>query len=180
VFSDPDDVSSRISENDREAALTRLQEAFADGHISHAEMDDHLQSALTAETQSDLVPILASLPETDAGRTQTLAGRSGRFRRRGAWRVPRVLKIESEFGRVDLDLSRAVIESPVVDIELQLRFGGARITLPADAVVEYDALRTVWKQPVHKTPRYLDRGEPRVRISGTMEFGRLTIRHRTR
>jgi hypothetical protein len=67
-------------------------------------MDDHLQAVLTAKTPGDLVPVLASLPDTNTGRTLILAGKSGRFRRRGAWRVPRVLKVESEYGKVDLDL----------------------------------------------------------------------------
>jgi hypothetical protein len=88
-----------------------------------AEMDDHLQAVLTARTPDDLAPVLASLPDTNTGRTLILAGKSGRFRRRGAWRVPRVLKIESGYGKVDLDLSPAIFENPVVDIELQLHFG---------------------------------------------------------
>ena len=84
----PKDVPPEISEDDRDAAVRRLQDAFAEGHISHAEMDDHLQAVLTAKTHGDLVPILASLPDIDTGRTLTLAGKGRRFRRRGAWRVP--------------------------------------------------------------------------------------------
>jgi hypothetical protein len=174
----PNDVPPRITEDDREATVRRLQEAFADGHLSHAVMDQHLGAVLTARTPDDLAPVVASLPDTDAGRTQVLAGTGGRFRRRGAWRVPRVLKVESEFGRVDLDLSRALFENPVVDIELRLRFGRARITLPHDAVVDLDDLRTAWKPPSYKDPQRLDPCGPQVRISGTMEFGRLRIRHK--
>jgi hypothetical protein len=105
----PKDVPSQISEDDREAAVRRLQNAFAKGHISHAEMDDHLQVVLTVKTHGYLAPVIASLQDTDTGRTVTLAGKSGRFRRRGAWRVPRVLKVDSEYRKVDLDLSRAII-----------------------------------------------------------------------
>ncbi len=175
----PNAVPPPISEGDREATLRRLQEAFAEGHISHAEMDEHLQAVLTAKTPDDLVPVLSSLPDTNTGRTLILAGKRGRFRRRGAWRVPRVLKVESEYGKVDLDLSRAIFENPMVDIELQLRFGRARITLPDDAVVDIDDLRTVWKQPIYKVPQRFDAGGPRIRISGTMEYGRLKVRHKT-
>jgi hypothetical protein len=176
----PNDVPPPLTEDDREATVTRLQEAFAEGHISHAEMDTHLQAVLTAKTRGDLAPVLASLPDTDTGRTLILAGKSGRFRRRGAWRVPRGLKIESEFGKVDLDFSRAIFDNPVVDIELQLRFGRARITMPDDAVVDTDDLTTVWKQPIYQTPQRFDARGPRIRISGTMEYGRLKIRHKAR
>ena len=71
----PNDVPSRITEDDRAATVRRLQQAFAEGHISHAEMDDHLQAVLTAKTPGDLVPILA---HTNTCRTLILAGKSGR------------------------------------------------------------------------------------------------------
>jgi hypothetical protein len=102
-----------------------------------------------------------------------------RIRRRGAWRVPRFLKVESAFGRVRLDLSRAVIEHPVIDIELHLGTGRATITVPRDATVDVEGLRTVWKDPRYK-PRGPRTGAPKIRISGAMGFGRLRIRHARR
>jgi hypothetical protein len=81
---------------------------------------------------------------------------------------------------VHLDLSRAVIEHPVVDIELQLGTGRAKITLPRDAIVDVEDLRTVWKDPRHKPQRRSRPGGSRIRISGTMGFGRLKIRHARR
>jgi Domain of unknown function (DUF1707) len=139
----PGDVPPRITEYDRDLAVRRLQEAFAEGHISRAEMDDRLQAVLTAKTQGDMRPALASLPDTNVGRTLNIVAEGGRIRRRGAWPVPRVIRVESTYGTVDLELFQPIIESPVVDIELQLRFGGAKITLPADAVVDIDDLHTV-------------------------------------
>jgi hypothetical protein len=50
--------------------------------------------------------------------------------------------------------------------------------LPADAVVDIEDLSTVWKRPIYKTPQRFDAGGPRIRISGTMEYGRLKIRHK--
>jgi hypothetical protein len=101
--------------------------------------------------------------------------------RRGVWRVPRILKVESAFGRLRLDLSRAVIEHPVVDIELQLGTGRAKIKVPRDAVVDFEGLQTGWKDSRYK-PRRRSPGAdgPTIRISGAMGFGRLTIRHARR
>ncbi|GAB2864556.1 hypothetical protein GCM10027176_77960 [Actinoallomurus bryophytorum] len=79
-----------------------------------------------------------------------------------------------------LDLSRAVIEHPVVDIELRLGTGGAKITVPRDAIVEVEELRTGWKDSRYKPRRRSGSGGPRIRISGTMGFGRLKIRHARR
>lgn len=173
----PEDPLRLISEDDRDMAVQRLREAYAQGHISHEELDEGLHQLLTAKTRSELVQALAWLPEENAGTTSTIAAASGRIRRRGAWRVPRTLKVESALGRVHLDLSRAVIEHPVVDIELQLGTGRAKITVPRDAIVDVEDLRTGWKDTLYKTRRRSRPGGPRIRISGTMGLGRLKIRH---
>jgi hypothetical protein len=173
----PEDPSSLIGEDDRDAAVRRLQGAYTEGHISHEEMDERLHQVLTAKTHGELASALATLPAENAGTTSTIAAVSGRIRRRGPWRVPRVLKVESAFGRVHLDLSRAVFEHPVVDIELQLGTGGAKITVPRDAIIDVEGLRTGWKDSHYKTRRRSRPGGPKIRISGTMGLGRLTIRH---
>jgi hypothetical protein len=169
-----------ISEDDRDAAVRRLQEAYTKGHISHEEMDERLDQVLTAKTHGELGSALVSLPEEDAGTTSTIAAVSGRIRRRGAWRVPRTLKVESAFGRVHLDLSRAVFEHPVVDIELQLGTGGAKITVPRDANVDVEGLGPGWKDPLYKPRRQSRPGGPTIRISGSVSMGRVKIRHARR
>lgn len=84
----------------------------------------------------------SSLPAEKPGGTETIGAFTGWTRRRGAWRVPRNLKVESVFGRVHLDLSRAVIE----DIE---------------------NLRTTWKPSLYKAARRArPGGGPTIRISG--------------
>ncbi|MDQ1039025.1 hypothetical protein QFZ75_005441 [Streptomyces sp. V3I8] len=166
-----------IGEDDRNAAVRRLQDAYTKGSISHEELDEGLHQVLNAEAHSELVSVLASLPEEHPGATSTIAAAGGRIRRRGVWRVPRVLKVESAFGRVRLDLSRAIIEHPVVDLELQLGTGRAKITVPRDAIVDVEDLHTGWKDTLYKTRRRSRPGGPKIRISGTMGFGRLKIRH---
>lgn len=149
----PEDRPPLISQDDRDTAVRRLQEAYAEGHISHEDLDERLHQVLTVKTHSELVSALASLPEENAGTTSTIAAAGGRIQRRGVWRVPRSLKVESAFGRVHLDLSRAVIEHSVVDIELQLGTGRAKITVPRDAIVDVEDLRTGWKDSLYKTRR---------------------------
>ncbi|MEU6963220.1 DUF1707 SHOCT-like domain-containing protein [Streptomyces chrestomyceticus] len=168
-----------LDEDDRERALQRLRDAYADGLVAHEEMDERLDQVLTARTHGELASLLASLPPERPGTTSTIAAAGGRIRRRGAWRVPRVLKVGSAFGKVRLDLSRAVIEHPVVDIELQLGTGGAKITVPREAVVDVEGLHTGWKDLRYQAPKRSGDG-PRIRISGAVGFGRLKIRHARR
>lgn len=172
----PADPSPLSSEDDHDIAVKRLREAYAGGHISHEELDERLHQVLTATMRSELVQALASLPAESAATTSTITAGSGRILRRGAWRVPRSVKVESAFGRVHLDLSRAVIEHPVVDIELQLGTGRAKITVPRHAIVDVEDLRTPWKDARYKTRQRSRRGGPKIRISGTMGLG-LKIRH---
>ncbi|MGI5341079.1 DUF1707 SHOCT-like domain-containing protein [Streptomyces sp. CA-181903] len=177
MTSPSEDASPPIGDGDRDTAVRRLQDAYTQGVISHEELDDRLQQALTATVHSELASALASLPEEHPGTTSTIAAAGGRIRRRGAWRVPRVLKVASAYGTVRLDLSRAIVEHPVVDIELRLGTGGARITVPRDAVVDVEGLQTGWKDLRYRAPRHARPGGPKIRISGTMGFGRLRIRH---
>ncbi|EPH43145.1 DUF1707 domain-containing protein [Streptomyces aurantiacus] len=179
----PENPPPVLSEDDREAAVQRLREAYAEGHISHEEMDERLDRVLTAKTHGELAPALASLPlpaEQEADATVTIGAMSGRIKRGGAWRVPRTLKVESSMGRVHLDLSRAVIEHPVVDIELQLGTGRAKITVPHDADVDLNGVRAMWKDPHDKTGQPPRPGGPKIRISGTMGMGRLKVRRARR
>ncbi|MER6028806.1 DUF1707 domain-containing protein [Streptomyces sp. NPDC001851] len=131
---EPEGPPLLVSDEDRDMAVRRLGEAYAEGRISYEEMDELLHRVLTARTHQDLGPALASLPEEHAG----------------------------------------------TPVELHPGTGGARITVPRDATVETDELRTVWKQPRHRTRRHPRPGGPRIRISGTMEYGRLRIRHARR
>ncbi|WP_459650465.1 DUF1707 SHOCT-like domain-containing protein [Kitasatospora sp. Ki12] len=166
-----------IAEGEREAAVTRLQQAYAEGHITHEEMELRLHELLTAGTRGDLARVLDTLPEEEPGPTSVISAATGRIRRGGAWTVPRTLRIESAMGRVRLDLSRAVIEHPVIDIELSLGTGGAAITVPRDAVVDIEGLTTGWKTTLYR-PRHPARpGGPTIRFSGAIGFGRVRIRH---
>jgi hypothetical protein len=168
------------NEQDRDTAVQRLQEAYAEGRISHEEMGERLDQMLTATTSTELESALAPLQKEHPGTTSTITASSGRIQRRGAWRVPRILKIGSAYAKVRLDLTQAIIEHSVVDIELQLGTGGATITVPRDAVVDVESVRTEWKDLHYKTPRRPRPGGPKIRISGSMGFGRLKIRHARR
>ncbi|MEW1691070.1 DUF1707 domain-containing protein [Streptomyces sp. NPDC091265] len=176
----PEGSPPLIGEDDRDTAVQRLRNAYAEGHISHEELDEGLHRVLTARARSELVSALAALPPEQPATTSTIAVAGGRIKRGGVWRVPRILKVESAFGRVRLDLSRAIIDHAVVDIELQLGTGRAKITVPRDAVVDVEGLQTGWKDLRYKARPPSRPGGPKIRISGAMGFGRLKIRHSRR
>jgi DNA-binding PadR family transcriptional regulator len=57
-----DSLVGWVSDGDREVAVARLREHFATGRLSHAELDERLTAALTAQTAGGLRDLLADLP----------------------------------------------------------------------------------------------------------------------
>ena len=91
--------SLRASNAERDAVVTRLQDAFAEGRLDDTMFDARMRAALTAATHADLDALLADMPARPAGAapvTRPDATRAGRYaiawkgsvRRAGRWRVP--------------------------------------------------------------------------------------------
>ncbi|WP_336204041.1 DUF1707 SHOCT-like domain-containing protein [Nonomuraea sp. LPB2021202275-12-8] len=160
-----------LSDTDRDTAVHRLQEAFAQGRLSSGDMEERLERALTATSHGELEPALAGLPDD----VVELRSTGGRFLRVGDWRVPRMLRIDSVYGKVRLDLSQATIEHPVIHIELRLAYGSATVVLPPGASADADGARTLWGRATCRVPQRS--GRPHIRISGELGYGSLMIRY---
>ncbi|SDK84409.1 DUF1707 SHOCT-like domain-containing protein [Nonomuraea jiangxiensis] len=165
-------LPAHLSERDREQAVELVQQAYAEGRLDPAELERRLDLALTATSAQELEPILGDLPDE----VVRLRSTGGRVTRAGDWQVPRRLHIESEFGKVRLDLSEARIPYPRIDIELRLAHGGATILLPAGASANVDGVRTEWGRVTCKAAGRPRPGGLHVQISGELPFGRLTVR----
>jgi Domain of unknown function (DUF1707) len=163
---------------EREAAFERIKTAYANEVISHDELEQRLDGVLIAATGNEVVAVIADLPAVVEDGALDIVAINGRIKRGGTWRVPRRIRISSEYGTVTLDLSQAQFESDKVEIDLQLTYGRARIVVPRSAVVDLDDLVTDWKQPSYRRPRHGSGSRPLIRIIGHMEYGRLKVRHR--
>ncbi|MFI6499918.1 DUF1707 domain-containing protein [Nonomuraea typhae] len=164
-----------MRELDRDHAVQRLQMAYAEGLLDAGEMETRLEQALTARTPGTLATALADLPDEQV----VLAFLGGRLKRTGAWRVPRTLRLVSEYGHAKLDLSRADIGYPAIEIALELEYGSARLILPRRATVDLSGLQSAWKPPVYRNSTRPGAGTLHVQVSGKMGYGRLKIRHRS-
>ncbi|NUW42553.1 DUF1707 SHOCT-like domain-containing protein [Nonomuraea rhodomycinica] len=161
-----------VSDVDRERAVELVQQAYADGRLDPAELERRLERALTATSAHELEPVVADLPDEVVLITTT----GGRVTRAGDWQVPRRLRIESEYGGVRLDLSRAHVPYTRIDVELRLGYGSATIILPAGASADTDGVRTAWGRVTCKAAGRPRPGELHVKVTGQMPYGRLTIR----
>lgn len=133
----------RASDKERDAAVERLQIAFAEGRIDDQEFDQRMRSALVARTRADLDGLLADLPRSatiatvpsqSAGRL--LLAMKGGVQRRGRWRVPEQLNAVAYKGGCELDLRAAELSSASTRITAVAYKGRVEIVVPPGVRVQ--------------------------------------------
>ena len=179
----------RISEEDRERAAQHLQVAMAEGRISMAELDERLTVVYAARYADDLAAPLADLPAADhpvvgwTGQVDepvVLRSGMGDIKRRGQWRVPSRLRVHSPVGSVVLDFCDTEVPHPVVDVELHLGMGSARILVPDGATADVDGVSATMGSARARVPAGPRAGVPHFRVHGTAGMGSVVVRHRRR
>ena len=175
----------RISDADRERAAERLQTAMAEGRITFTELDERLAAVYAARYEAELLPPLADLPGATPApppvpaRTPTVlrAGMSG-IKRTGAWSVPARLRVQSVMGTVLLDFSRAENPHPVVEIELEIAAGSAKLLLPDDATANVDGLVATLGEIKSRVPSQPRPGGTHFVVRGRCGLGTVVVRRR--
>ncbi|GAA1757115.1 MULTISPECIES: DUF1707 domain-containing protein [Streptomonospora] len=179
----------RVSDAEREQISARLGDAYAEGRLGLEEFDRRSSAAYGAVFDDELLALVADLPapgETvavpapqpaQAAEAVELTSESGTLRRRGEWTVPRVLRIRSLAGSVRLDMSRARIPHPVVDIELSVLSGSTVLVLPDGATADLDRLHTGHASHRSRVPAVRTPQAPHFVLSGETYTGALRIRY---
>jgi Domain of unknown function (DUF1707) len=183
----------RISDADRERAAQRLHQALAEGRITLSELEERLAVVYAARYEADLRPPFADLPGADivTGRPAVpvapsdappvvLRAGMSTIKRSGAWDVPPRLRLQSAMGSVVLDFCDTVIPHLVIDIEVDLGAGSAKLLVPDDSTANVDdvvaSMGTV-KSSVPSVPRP---GVPHFVVHGRAGMGSVTVRRRYR
>ncbi|WP_345380716.1 DUF1707 domain-containing protein [Pseudonocardia yuanmonensis] len=182
----------RISDADRERAAARLHTALSEGRITVAELEERLAVVYAARYASDLVPPLADLPgepldvmqptalSTPVGPPLVLRAGMGALRRSGRWVVPARLRVHSTMGSVLLDFTDAELTHPVIEVELELGAGSARLLVPDAASADVDGLVAAMGTVRSKVPTLARPGVPHFRVYGRAGMGSVTVRRRYR
>ncbi len=191
--SDPGQLSARgelrASHSDRDRVVELLRVAAGDGRLTPAELDERLEVALTARTYSELAGLTTDLP---AGRSAGLAlpltlpeakqlvridCGSGSARRNGQWIVPQRMEIRVRSGSVKLDLTEALISSPTLEVDAEVRSGSLILVTRPGIVVDADDVAVRSGSVGVKTHR--DANAPvtlRVHVTGKVASGALKAR----
>ena len=134
----------RASTQERDAAVQRLQVAFAEGRLDDEELDQRTAAALRARTRAELDQLLADLPAAVRGGTPAPAsqaprlvlGFKGSVARRGRWRVPERPVAVAYKGRCELDLRAAELSGPVTTVTAVAYKGRVEVIVPRGVRVE--------------------------------------------
>jgi hypothetical protein len=193
----------RASDQDRDAVVQRLQQAFAERRLDDDEFDERMRAALTARTGADLDKLTADLPAAMPGSTAggpipastvpastgpgAPARRPGRWaiaykssiRRGGRWRVPQRFTPVVYKGEGWIDLRAAELTAPVTTVLAVAYKSRIDILVPPGVRVEMEGFGVSkgWSAEEEQEIT-LPRDAPTVHVRGIAYKG--TIETRTR
>jgi hypothetical protein len=179
----------RASDQDRDAVVQRLQQAFAERRLDDDEFDERMRAALTARTGADLDRLTGDLPAAAPGSAAPAAAgvKPGRWavayknsiRRGGRWRVPERFTSVVYKGGGWLDLRAAELTAPVTTVVAVAYKSRIDILVPPGVRVEMDGFGVSkgWSAE-EETEIRLPHDAPTVHIRGIAYKG--TIETRTK
>ncbi len=183
----------RVSHQDRDQVAEVLRIAAGDGRLTAEELDERLERALTARTYDDLAALITDLPRTgtalspaggvlaasDAPAAKDLIRihvSSGSGKRDGRWVVPARMDLKATSGSIVLDFTEAVITSPTLHIDGEVRSGSITLITKPGIVVDMDDVSVrsgsaKVKAPWGEVPALL-----RIDVSGSCGSGSIIAR----
>jgi len=175
----------RASDQDRDAVVQRLQQAFAERRLDDDEFDERMRAALTARTSADLDRLTSDLPAATPGGAAPAAPTApvrgpGRWavayknsiRRGGRWRVPGRFNVVIYKGQGWLDLRAAELTAPVTTVVAYAYKSRVDILVPPGVRVEMDGFGVSkgWSAEEDAEIR-LPHDAPTVHVRGTAYKG---------
>jgi hypothetical protein len=176
----PTDV--RVSDADREATVTRLQKAVAEGRIDLHEFGERVEAAYAAVTRAELDAPLADLPadapppvEIVGSRVpETMTSVFGDIKLEGTADVPR--QASTVFGDVRLDLRNLRTGADRIDLVLGTVFGDVDVIVAEGVDAELSGWTVFGDKKTQLAPVPRVAGTPRVVVRARAVFGDLRLR----
>ena len=177
----------RASDQERDAVVQRLQQAFAERRLDDDEFDERMRAALTAKTSADLDRLTGDLPAAapDGAAPAIPAPSPGRWamayknsiRRGGRWRVPERFTSVIYKGGGWLDLRAAELTAPVTTVVAYAYKSRIDILVPPGVRVEMGGFGVSkgWSAEEELELR-LPHDAPTVHVRGTAYKGTIEVR----
>ncbi len=170
----------RVSHDEREAVVERLNTAAVEGRIDLDELDARLDLALNAKTYADLARLTADLPPDVPANQEPLVLKGGMHgvTRSGRWEVPGHIIIHGGMGAAKLDFTQVECRLPEIRIEAEGQMGGITIIIPDGWAADTSRMDGGLGGFKDKTTSQRLPRTPLIRLSGTGGAGGVVIRHR--
>lgn len=174
----------RVSDAERQHVLDLLQRALDRGMLDVEEYGERSANAVQARTRRELNVLVADFavltgpdghPAQHAD-TVELSGDFSSIKRRGAWLVPRKLVLKRRIGSAELDFTEALIEHPIVEIELDIGGGSVEMRLPTGASASIDGVEVTLGSMQDHRRNAPHAGRPHFVITGQVRFGSLELK----
>lgn len=181
----------RVSHEDRDRVAEQLRVAAGDGRLTLEELDERLDRALSARTESELEVLVNDLPASSVGGMAPVSAAqakdlvrievgSSSVAREGEWVVPRAMDIQVRSGSVKLDLTSAVISHGVLRIATEVKSGSLTIVTRPGIVIDTDEVGVKSGSVKVRVPRVGKGAAPetflRVEITGSVRSGSIVAR----
>jgi len=192
----PNRALVRRAQETRERVIARLSDHFAHDALDVDEFERRVTVAQTSENPADIEALLADLVEVagpvapvpavvptvvpallPAERDRdTLYAIFGGIDRRGAWTVPRRMKIVAIMGGAHLDLREARFPPGVVELDVTAVMGGIEIVVPPGLAVQMHGSAIMGGfADVDRAPANPDPDAPLLRVRGLTMMGGVNI-----
>jgi class 3 adenylate cyclase len=180
----------RVSDADRDRTVTMLREHVGAGRLTLDEFSDRMGRALQATTRGDLDAVMVDLPsETIPLPEQSVTPRKARrwhiavlsgHQTKGRWRIGGKTTAVAVMGGCDLDLRRAEIEGPEIEITAVAFWGGVQIIVPEGFDVELRGFSFMGGRSLRTRDVPIVPGSPRIVVKGFAVMGGVDVKSRSR
>jgi class 3 adenylate cyclase len=179
-------ATERVADVERDRTVTQLREHVVEGRLTLDEFSERVGLALQARTRGELEATMADLPQARrpepsaaprATRRWHVAVMSGHSTK-GRWRISGKTNAVAIMGGCDMDLRRAEIESPEVEITAVAFWGGIDIIVPEGFDVELRGLSFMGGRSLKLRDVPIVPGSPRIVVRGFAVMGGIDVKSR--
>lgn len=183
-------LSERVADADRDRTVTLLREHVVEGRLTLDEFSERMGVALEAKTRGELDAVMADLPTTGtlptASPTTMTPRKTSRWHiaimsghsTRGRWRIGGKTNAIAIMGGCDMDLRRAEIEGPEIEITAFAFWGGIEITVPEGIDVELRGFSFMGGRSLRLRDVPIVPGSPRIIVRGFAVMGGIEVKSR--
>jgi hypothetical protein len=141
----------RASHEDRDRVVETLRIAGGDGRLTAEELEDRLETALSARTLGELAALTIDLPPAaptvpPAKDVLVVEQHGSRYVRTGRWVVPKRIELRTRECKVTLDFTEAVITSGTLRIDMDMVHGKLFIAGAPGIEIDTDGLSLTYSK----------------------------------